>query len=119
MSPSLLQYGEMINDKVRINAYREALRRTVHSDSVVLDIGTGTGIFALLACQLGARRVYALDPNPWIELGRQVAAANGFGDRIEFIQEVSTTVTLPEIGRHSDQRVTGSPAVRADQRPDH
>jgi len=62
----------------------------------VADIGTGTGIFAMLACRFGARRVYAIEPDDAIQVARELAAANGFGDRIEFLQEISTKVELPE-----------------------
>ncbi|HET9703853.1 MAG TPA: class I SAM-dependent methyltransferase [Vicinamibacterales bacterium] len=93
---SITNYGAMIADRVRIRAYAEALRRVVTSDSVVLDLGTGTGIFALLACRFGARRVYAVEPADAIQVAREIAAANGFADRIEFRQAKSTEVTLPE-----------------------
>jgi protein arginine N-methyltransferase 1 len=93
---SLGGYGEMIADRGRTEAYREALRQTVKPGSVVLDIGTGTGMMAMMACQFGARRVYAIEPGDVIEVARELAAANGFADRIEFIQGVSTEVTLPE-----------------------
>ncbi len=93
---SVFDYGSMIADRVRMDAYARALRRAVTADSVVLDIGTGTGIFALLACQYGARRVYAVEPGDAIDVARQIAAANGYADRIEFIQEHSTRITLPE-----------------------
>jgi predicted RNA methylase len=63
---------------------------------VVVDIGTGPGILALLACQAGARRVYAIDVSDAIQVGRELAAANSYADRIEFIQALSTQVTLPE-----------------------
>lgn len=89
-------YGQMIADKARMAAYAEALRRTVRRGCVVVDIGTGTGIMALLACRLGARRVYALEPDDIVQVAREVAAANGFADRIEFIQDFSTKVKLPE-----------------------
>ena len=93
---SITNYGAMIADRVRIRAYAEALRRVITSDSVVLDLGTGTGIFALLACRFGARRVYAVEPADAIQVAREIAAANGFDDRIEFRQAKSTEVTLPE-----------------------
>jgi len=86
----------MIADTVRTGAYAEALRRAVKAGSVVLDIGTGTGIWALLACKFGARRVYATEPGDAIYVAREIAAANGWSDRIEFIQRLSTEVTLPE-----------------------
>ncbi|MGH2452295.1 MAG: 50S ribosomal protein L11 methyltransferase [bacterium] len=88
----------MVADRVRTDAYAEALRRVVHPGHVVVDIGTGTGIFALLACRWGARRVYAIEPDGIVGLARELAVANGFADRIEFIQDLSTRVVLPERG---------------------
>jgi protein arginine N-methyltransferase 1 len=93
---SIRDYGFMIRDDVRTGAYAEALRRVVTPDAVVVDIGTGTGIFALLACRYGARRVYAIEPEGMIEMARAIAADNGYADRITFIEEVSSRVTLPE-----------------------
>jgi protein arginine N-methyltransferase 1 len=93
---SLRDYGEMIGDDARVASYVEALRRVVKPGAVVLDIGTGTGILAMLACRFGARRVFAVEPGDVIELAREFAAANGFAERIEFIQGVSTAVELPE-----------------------
>lgn len=93
---SLASYGAMISDEVRIEAYAEALRRAVRSDSVVVDIGTGTGIFALIACQNGARRVYALDSSEFVHLAAHTAAENGFADRMICLQAISTAVDLPE-----------------------
>ena len=85
-------FGQLIVDPVRMNAYAEALRRTVRPDSVVVDIGTGTGILALLACRFGARRVHAIEPDPIIATAREMAAANGFADRIVFHEALSTEV---------------------------
>jgi protein arginine N-methyltransferase 1 len=89
-------YGQMITDTGRIEAYCQVLQQAVTPDSVVVDIGTGTGIMALLACRYGARRVYAIEPSDVIQVGRELAAANGYTQRIEFIQALSTQVTLPE-----------------------
>ncbi len=93
---SLHSYGQMLADTPRMQAYTAALRRTVRPGSVVLDLGCGPGVFALLACQLGARRVYAVEPDNVIELAREAAKANGFADRIEFFQKLSTEITLAE-----------------------
>ena len=93
---SIAGYGEMIADRPRMDAYTRAARLAVKPGSVVVDIGAGTGIFAVLACKYGARRVYAIEPDDAIQIARETAAANGCGDRIEFIQELSTKVTLPE-----------------------
>jgi SAM-dependent methyltransferase len=92
----IADYGALISDEVRIGAYLGALRQAVTPGTVVVDIGTGTGIFALLACRFGARRVYAIEPDDAIQVAREIAVANGCADRIEFIQALSTRVTLPE-----------------------
>src|SRR5262249_12191195 len=93
---TISMYGFMIADNARMDAYAEALRRAVKPDSVVIDIGSGTGVFALLACRLGARKVYAIEPADAIQVAREIAAANGYAGRVEFIQKLSTEVTLPE-----------------------
>lgn len=93
---SVIAYGSMIADVIRMQAYTQALQQAKVSDLVVLDIGTGTGIFALLACQLGARKVYAIEPSDAIQVAREIATVNGYRDRITFIQDLSTQVELPE-----------------------
>jgi protein arginine N-methyltransferase 1 len=86
----------MLADRVRMDSYAAALESVVRPGSVVLDIGTGTGMFALLACRFGARRVYAVEPGDSIHLARAAARDSGFADRIHFIQALSTEIDLPE-----------------------
>ncbi|HKQ78113.1 MAG TPA: 50S ribosomal protein L11 methyltransferase [Blastocatellia bacterium] len=93
---SIDDYGAMIADEARMNPYLEALRRSVKPGDAVVDLGSGTGIFALWACRFGARRVYAIEPTDAILIAREIAAANGYADRIEFIPKLSTEITLPE-----------------------
>jgi len=89
-------HGKMIADRPRIEAYARALSQAIQPGSVVVDIGTGLGIFALLACRFGARRVYAIEADDVIQVAREIAAANGCAQRIEFIRGLSTQVSLPE-----------------------
>jgi protein arginine N-methyltransferase 1 len=93
---SLHFYGQMLADAPRMDAYAAALRHVVRPDSVVMDLGCGPGVFALLACKLGARRVYAVEPDNVVGIAREAAAVNGFADRIEFFEKLSTEITLPE-----------------------
>jgi len=93
---SLHGYGKMTSDRVRMSAYARALRESVRPDSTVLDIGAGTGIMSLLACKFGARKVIAIEPGSAVHIAKELAAANGMADRIEFIRDVSTNVSLPE-----------------------
>jgi len=93
---SLHFYGQMLADAPRMDAYLAALRQAVKPDSVVLDLGCGPGVFALMACKFGARRVYAVEPDNIISVAREAAVANGCADRIEFFESLSTEVSLPE-----------------------
>ncbi len=93
---TITDYGQMIADRLRMGAYADALRRLVGPTSVVVDVGTGTGVFALIAAQLGARQVYAIEPSDVIELARKFARSNGVANRIKFIQGHSQDVDLPE-----------------------
>ena len=92
---SLADYGAMVADRVRLDAYAQAVRKTVREGSTLAEIGTGPGIFALLACQVGASKVFAIEPSPVIQVAREVAAANGCADKIEFFEDLSNRVKLP------------------------
>jgi release factor glutamine methyltransferase len=57
----------------------------VGEGDVVIDVGTGTGVLAIIAAKLGASRVLAIDSSPEVEeVGRANAEAHGVADRIEF-----------------------------------
>jgi len=93
---TLDEFGEMVGDPVRFPAYCEAIARAVRPGDSVIDIGSGPGVFALLACKAGARKVYAIDTDSVVEFGRQFAADNGLTDRIEFLRGDSRQILLPE-----------------------
>jgi type I protein arginine methyltransferase len=92
---SVSNYASMIEDRIRMDAYLAALQAAITPGCVVLDIGTGTGAIAILACRAGAGRVYAVEPSDAIRIARELAVDNGCSDRIEFIQGISTTLELP------------------------
>jgi protein arginine N-methyltransferase 1 len=94
MEYRFIDYGSMIADHARMDAYVTALELTVRPGDVVLDIGTGTGIMALVASRLGAAEVIAVERDDVIEVARQIAARNGVDDRITFIHGQSTEIKL-------------------------
>jgi len=93
---NLEQFANMFSDPVRMDAYRGAIAKYVQPGSVVVDLGCGPGIFALLACKAGARRVYAIDLNGIVDFGRHLAFANGMADRVHFFCGDSRQIHLPE-----------------------
>jgi protein arginine N-methyltransferase 1 len=86
----------LIADTRTQSLFRQAIFQTVRPGDTVLDLGTGTGIHALFACQAGARKVYAVEADTVIELAREVARENGFADRIDHIYGFSSEIELPE-----------------------
>ncbi len=97
MSLVVDEHRKYLADKARISAFRRAIREVVRPGSVVLDLGCGTGILGLLACQAGAKRVYAIDEGGMIQLAREICQVNGFQDRIVHMKGLSTRVDLPEL----------------------
>ncbi len=93
---SLRGYGEMIADEGRATAFEQSIRAAVKPQSVVLELGTATGLMALWAAQAGARHVHAVEPDKSIVLARQSARDNGFASRITCHQKLSTQLTLSE-----------------------
>lgn len=91
---SLHGYGAMVADRRRMEAYRDALRHSISPGCAVVDIGTGIGVTAVLARQLGAGRVIAIEPDDAIALGPALDLANGGSGQITWIQNLSTSVAL-------------------------
>ena len=89
----------MMNDHPRNEFYRECLRRAIDvGESIVLEIGTGSGLLAMLAASLGARKVVALEASESLaDLARRNIAENGMDDQITVINKFSTEVDPEEI----------------------
>ena len=87
----------MIADEGRVVPFLGSISHTVRSGDVVLELGTGHGHMAVAACNAGARRVFAIEPNgDALVIASELAAANGCADRITFIHGRSDQVELPE-----------------------
>jgi len=63
----------------------EWLEDVIQGGETLLDIGTGSGILAMVSIRLGARRALGLDCDAQaIECAKEYAHTNGFGKEIEF-----------------------------------
>lgn len=96
MSLVVDEHRQYLEDRVRVSAFRQAINESVRPGDVVLDLGSGTGILGLLACQAGAGHVYAIDESSMVQLARDLARANHFEDRITVLKGMSTRIALPE-----------------------
>lgn len=93
---NLRDHEPMLRDTVRCEAFRQALYEVVTPNSVVLDIGAGTGILSVFAAQAGARSVYAVERTSIARFAEQIIADNGFADRITVLQGEMEDLELPE-----------------------
>lgn len=80
----------MLNDNERNDAFAVALERCLPPDAHVLDIGSGTGLLAMMAARAGARKVTTCEVNPLLaEIATQVVAAHGMSDVITVVPKRS------------------------------
>ncbi|CAH1426859.1 unnamed protein product [Lactuca virosa] len=73
-------HREMISDKVRTDAYRQAIvdNPSLIKGAVILDVGCGTGILSLFAAQAGASIVNAVEASDKMaSVASQIAKDNG------------------------------------------
>jgi len=87
LSESLLVWEDsfhdlMLDDQLRMNAYRKAIGEVVRPGDMVIDLGTGTGILAQWALDAGAANVIGIEMNATV-LARAVERMNkaGYSDR--------------------------------------
>lgn len=97
---SYSHYGiheEMLKDRVRTETYQSAILNNPHlfKDKIVLDVGTGTGILSMFACQAGAKHVYGIDMSNIIDQAKIIVKKNGFADRITLIKGKVEEIELP------------------------
>lgn len=85
----------MLNDEDRNQAFAAALRQQIKPGDHVLDIGSGSGLLAMLAIQAGAARVTSCEADPLLAgVARQVVQHNGFSDVITIIPARSTDLAV-------------------------
>lgn len=86
----------MVSDMPRTGAFAAAIKECVKGGEIVVDLGAGTGLLALLAKKAGAAKVYAVDRSNIVEAARETVARNGFSDTVEIIQSNAAGLQLEE-----------------------
>ncbi|MFW9786904.1 MAG: 50S ribosomal protein L11 methyltransferase [Candidatus Thorarchaeota archaeon] len=84
---TMLHAANLLGQKSRIEKFSRAIGRVVKDGDYVVDIGTGSGVLAILAAKAGADKVTAIDINPEsIQYARIAAKMNEVDDAIEFVE---------------------------------
>ncbi|MEA3060566.1 MAG: hypothetical protein QOJ94_347 [Sphingomonadales bacterium] len=96
-------HAPMMNDARRNPAWDAAIRRAVRPDMLVLEIGAGAGMLAMMAARAGAR-VVTCETNPVAAMmARELAARNGLGEAITVVDANSHDLRVgAELERPAD-----------------
>jgi predicted RNA methylase len=82
----------MLNDELRNRAFAESIARAGMEDGLVLDIGSGSGLLAMLSARARARHVVTCEAvEPIARMARDIIARNGLADRITVVEAPSTS----------------------------
>ena len=86
---------DMLQDRRRNEAYRRGIEQTVEEDDLVVDIGTGSGLLAMMAAGAGAQHVFAIEGDPKLEkAARLVIEDNRYEEKVTVIGKHSTEVKV-------------------------
>lgn len=89
-------YG-ILRDDVRNYAYAQALRAHVKPGMIVLEIGAGSGLLAMLAARAGAKHVYACEMEPLLaHVAWENVQRNGLGGRVTILAKHSGDIVMGE-----------------------
>src|SRR5687767_8497355 len=94
--PGVLEYHRlMLGDAARNKLLSRAIKRCVTSETTFLDIGAGSGVWAILAAKLGAKRVVAVEVEEClIPIIHKHAQENGVANQIEIVHGKSNDVKI-------------------------
>lgn len=67
----------MLSDHIRTGAFQTALNTLITPGDTTIDVGTGTGILAMLAARAGAGTSYGLELTAMADWAKRLAADNG------------------------------------------
>lgn len=89
-------HRQFLRDDSRNNAYAAAIARAVKPGMTVLDVGSGTGVWACVAARAGAKRVVAVEFSDIVEQTRITVKRNGFEGIVEVLHADILELKLDE-----------------------
>ena len=89
--------GQCLQDEEKATAFDKVLKKVIKQDHHVLDIGTGSGILALIAARAGAKKITALEFDAFIaKIARKNFENNGYRPTIEVVTTDARSISFPE-----------------------
>lgn len=94
-------FADMLHDTERNHKYSLAIKEAIQTVKAqgrkanVLDIGTGTGLLAMLSAQHGADSVVTIEAfSPISHIAKKIIETNGFKDKIKIVNKHSTLIRI-------------------------
>ncbi len=99
---------KIVRDAGRNASYEAAIKRAVGPQSRVLEVGTGTGILAMMAARAGAGQVVTCEMMPAVaDAARDIVALNGLSDRVRVVSKKSYDLDVEtDMGGRADVMVS-------------
>jgi tetratricopeptide (TPR) repeat protein len=94
----------MMNEPERNQAFHDGLQAVVTPEKTVFEIGTGSGILAMMAAKLGARQVVTCEAVSLVaETATRIVERNGYQDRVKVLSKPSHAVKVgPDLPAKAD-----------------
>ncbi|MBI5277459.1 MAG: tetratricopeptide repeat protein [Burkholderiales bacterium] len=90
-----LWHMPMMNEEARNRPYLEGLQSVVKPDSLVFEIGTGSGLLAMMAARAGAKKVVTCEAVRLVaKTAEEIVERNGLKDRITVLNKPSYQVEV-------------------------
>lgn len=92
-----LWHVPMMNEHLRNDAFYRGLQAAIKPSDTVFEIGTGSGLLAMMAARLGASRVVTCEAVSLIaSTASDIVRRNGLGDRVKVLAKPSHEVLVGE-----------------------
>ena len=88
---------EMLADTERNDAYQKAIEKVVTKESIILDIGTGSGLLSMMAARAGATQITACEMHEELaKTAKEIVKLNGFEKEINVLNKKSNFLRVGE-----------------------
>ena len=103
----------MLNDVTRNDAYYRALKKHVTPDSVVVDVGAGSGLLSLMAASLGATRVWAVERRQQLcnQVLTEIVRRNGYEDVVVPLCDDASHMTAEDLVHYGEFGAAQRPTI--------
>ncbi len=87
--------GQCLVDKDRTIAFQKAINKILKKNDSVLELGTGSGIMSVSAAKAGAKKVYAVEFDPFVaEIAQKTIENNNFTKKVKLFIEDARNFSL-------------------------